>query len=380
MNTLRFEVSALNGAPRVTAVETPKAEQLYRNGPTVPARERNPAKEITVGSVTVQIFGRAPGPFTIAWRECAGGPRKRAMRSSFPAAKIFAEQNYPKGAITKACQDVFDEMLQRMEKDRRGERWIDDLRSRIGRFAKDYTGPVHELRAPFINEWLASLDVGPRSRNNYRVALQALVAYAKSRNYLPRSWDEMAHVDIAAQEPGEIEIWTPEQCYAFLVRCRPNLVPFVALQFFAGIRHAELDRLDWSHINLDTGNIYIPSHIAKRKTPKRNIPIQPNLAAWLQPHAKRSGPICSLGNITNALRHTADRAKMKWMRNGPRRAFISYRLALTHDIGRVAEEAGNSPTIIKKNYQRPIPEADGKKYFELWPRDESIIQLNFAGF
>jgi hypothetical protein len=71
---------------------------------------------------------------------------------------------------------------------------------------------------------------------------------------------------------------------------------------------------------------------------------------------------------------------MKWMRNGPRRAFISYRLALTHDIGRVAEEAGNSPTIIKKNYQRPIPEADGKKYFELWPRDESIIQLNFAGF
>jgi hypothetical protein len=356
MNTLRFEVSALNGAPRVTAVETPKAEQLYRNGPTVPARERNPAKEITVGSVTVQIFGRAPGPFTIAWRECAGGPRKRAMRSSFPAAKIFAnkkatelangqtamnefndadrasfrrvcelnapigkpleltvaehavaikratalgltieqiftfaEQNYPKGAITKACQDVFDEMLQRMEKDRRGERWIDDLRSRIGRFAKDYTGPVHELRAPFINEWLASLDVGPRSRNNYRVALQALVAYAKSRNYLPRSWDEMAHVDIAAQEPGEIEIWTPEQCYAFLVRCRPNLVPFVALQFFAGIRHAELDRLDWSHINLDTGNIYIPSHIAKRKTPKRNIPIQPNLAAWLQPHAAPYG-------------------------------------------------------------------------------------------
>src|SRR5205807_58583 len=107
-------------------------------------------------------------------------------------------------------------------------------------------------------------------------------------------------------------------------------------------------------INLKKRRIYVPGEVAKQGTPDRIVPIPENLAAWLAPHARRNGSVCDLANITNALRRTAQRAGVPFLRNALRKSFISYRLALLKDIGQVADEAGNSPQVIKTNYRRPI--------------------------
>jgi integrase len=304
-----------------------------------------------------------------------------ASISPLDAIRTFV-QEHPAGVITKTVPDVLAEMLHQMQSDRAGKRWIEDLDCRLSRFAKKFTCPITELHAPAINAWLRSLDLGPRSRNNYRIALMTMIAYAKKRNYLPRQWDQMSDVDRAVEKSQDIKIFTPEQMTTLLAHALPNLVPFLVLAAFAGLRHEELTEdpaLDWRDINLETRLIYVPSNVAKAGTPDRIVPIQDNLAAWLTAHAGRNGPVCQLANVAGALRRTADRAKIKWLRNSLRKSFISYRLAITRNIGQVADEAGNSPQIIKSNYRRPIPETEAKRWFQIWPTNAEVLQLNFAG-
>ncbi len=301
--------------------------------------------------------------------------------SPLDAIRRFVEE-HPAGAVTISVPDVLQEMLEEMRCDKAGKRWIEDLDSRLGRFSEKFTCPIAELRAPAINAWLRSLSLSPRSRNNYRIALMALVAYAKKRNYLTRTWDQMGDVDRAPEKSREIQIFTPEQMTKLLCSALPNLVPFMALAAFAGLRHEELTEdpaLDWRDINLETRLIYVPSSVAKAGTPDRIVPIQDNLAAWLMAHARRNGPVCDLANVSGALRRTAARAKIPWLRNSLRKSFISYRLGITKNIGQVADEAGNSPQIIKSNYRRPIPEAEAKRWFNIWPTNAEVLQLNFAG-
>ncbi len=308
-------------------------------------------------------------------------------------------ENRPRGAISRNVPEVVQLMLDEMARGDAGERWIADLRSRltpnpekwtqtVKPFTQHFSGPVHELRAEAIAAWLDALKVAPRTRNNYRCAILALVAYARDKKYLPRNWNEMADVRTVRVKRKVVRIYTPEQITALLLAARPNLEPFIAIQAFAGIRTREIQgdaqhpALDWSNINLQEREIRVPGDVAKEGTPERIVPISDNLAAWLATRAKRNGPVVTLSNLTNALRNTARRAKVPFIHNGLRKTFISGRLAVVKDIGRVAEEAGNSPSIIKTNYRQAITESEGKRIFEIrpWPTAEEapdLLQLDF---
>jgi len=69
------------------------------------------------------------------------------------------------------------------------------------------------------------------------------------------------------------------------------MVPFVALGLFAGLRTEEILRLDWQSINLKEGQIEIASDVSKTRE-IRYVTISKNLAAWLKPYRKESGPVC----------------------------------------------------------------------------------------
>jgi len=61
-----------------------------------------------------------------------------------------------------------------------------------------------------------------------------------------------------------------------------DVVPMLAIGAFAGLREAEIQRLDWSEVDLARGHIEVKA--AKAKSARRRIiPILPNLAAWLRP-------------------------------------------------------------------------------------------------
>jgi integrase len=185
-----------------------------------------------------------------------------------------------------------------------------------------------------------------------------------------------------------IDIYTPAEMRQLLAHTLPNMIPFTVIAGFCMVRHEEmcavegLPRLDWRDINFEKREIFVPKEVARKINIDRIIPMPENLVKWLLPYREESGPVCRLGNASNALARAVERAnklakkgsELKLKDNGLRKSAISYRLAVTQNIGRVAEEAGNSPGMIKKNYRRALNESAGKAWYEIEPPE--VLQLD----
>jgi integrase len=180
-----------------------------------------------------------------------------------------------------------------------------------------------------------------------------------------------------------------------LTAARPEMVPWLAIAGFAGLRTAEIRRLDWSEVNVMERHIEIKA--SKAKTAARRLaPITDNLAEWLAPYAKPSGKVTDfeswwnqfsiLTAAVNEQRKEAARAagkdpssarKFVWKHNALRHSFCSYRLAVIKNAAQVALEAGNSPQMIFANYRQLVTEAEAAKWFAVCPPKaaENIVPL-----
>ena len=58
---------------------------------------------------------------------------------------------------------------------------------------------------------------------------------------------------------------------------------------------------------------------------------------------------------------------MKWKTNALRRSYASYRVALTHDAGRVAGELGNSAVVVHRHYRERVKLTDAERWFAVRP-------------
>ena len=88
------------------------------------------------------------------------------------------------------------------------------------------------------------------------------------------------------------------------------MVPFLAIGAFAGLRTAEIQRLDWSKVNLSTGYITVDAGIAKTNS-RRLVPISCNLAEWLRPYASSHGPVVPIENVANAIQRLVTAANAR---------------------------------------------------------------------
>ncbi len=108
-------------------------------------------------------------------------------------------------------------------------------------------------------------------------------------------------IPLARDRGGEIEIFTPNEMAELLAAASDEQLPFMAISAFAGVRHAEIQRLDWANVDQAASIIEIRADAAKTAS-RRVIPILPNLAAWLKPHWKEAGPVCSFANMVDQFR------------------------------------------------------------------------------
>lgn len=69
-------------------------------------------------------------------------------------------------------------------------------------------------------------------------------------------------IRVKTDEPG---ILKPAQVAARLSHADDDTLPRLAISFFAGVRRAEIERLDWSEIDLKSGQIEIKASKAKRR-------------------------------------------------------------------------------------------------------------------
>ena len=90
--------------------------------------------------------------------------------------------------------------------------------------------------------------------------------------------------------PTKTEVFTPDELRAMLDHTRPMLTPWLVIAAFAGLRSAEILRLDWSDVNLDRKLITVDATKAKTAA-RRVVPLCDAAVAWLKPYAKAQGRI-----------------------------------------------------------------------------------------
>jgi integrase len=300
-------------------------------------------------------------------------------KSLVDVAQYYAQRKL-RDIPQKTVAEVLEEMLREKRNEGLSERYLEDLRNRGGRFAKDFRCNLTSVHMDKIKEWLQAMTVVNRTRNNFRLTIQTLFAFAKSKKYLPDDWREFESVPLWKTKKEEVEIFTPSEMAKLLSVADSKIMPFLSIGAFAGLRSAEISRLDWSKVNLKTGYITVDASIAKTNS-RRLVPIQPNLKAWLKPHAKTQGLVVELENIPNALQRLIDatrpndpknpKSKLKpaveWRHNALRHSFCSYRLAKIKNTAEVALEAGNSPQMIFQHYRELVTQAEAKKWFSILP-------------
>jgi integrase len=312
-------------------------------------------------------------PLDIAALEYADARALLGTVSLKEAAKFYASRHSTD--CTKTVREVFNELLDKLDKRQKpiSADYRKDLNSRLIPFADAFHVPIASVKAEQIDQYLSGFK--GRTRFNHARLICSLFKFAQSKKYFPRDVDPFEGIEMDYADDGEIEIFTPEEISKLLSVARPELVPFIAIGAFAGLRSAEIARLDWSEIS----ETHIKVTAGKAKTRSRRlIPIQDNLRAWLETYRKESGPVLTLASMGKQIEALADDAAIKWKRNGLRHSFVTYRIAVTNDENMVSVEAGNSPTMIHGNYRQLATAEQGKAWFSIAPELPENVILGLA--
>ncbi|MDA7633328.1 hypothetical protein N8766_04395 [bacterium] len=128
----------------------------------------------------------------------------------------------------------------------------------LKKLKEGFSGPIHTLDTATVRDWLASLKgVSNRYRNNISGAINSLLRFGARRNWIR---EEFSPIERFKVEVTDNVIWEPDELRRLLSAAHLEIVPFLAIAAFAGLRTSELCRLDVGSMlpNLYSGNDFAP--------------------------------------------------------------------------------------------------------------------------
>lgn len=265
--------------------------------------------------------------------------------------------------------DAVGKMLSAKAAAGRDREYLLTLRWFYNRFLPSVTGKtMAEITTPDVNTFLESIAGSPVYRNGFRRVLSTLFSYGIKNGYC--TLNPATNAERAATFDKPPGIVTPAQAAAILSASKGDMLAYHAIGFFAGLRVAELHRLDWSDVDLAGGYVHVSAENAKTRA-RRLVPILDPLRAWITPVAKTSGKITQK-NFKPRLHATRKAAGItEWPANGMRHSFVSYRLADTGNAALTALEAGHDQAILFRHYRELVKPKDATRYFSIRPASEA---------
>ena len=289
-------------------------------------------------------------------------------------------------ATKRSCtaSALVQELLKAKEADGASTRYLGDLRGRLRQFANVFgERPVASISSQMLDEWLRSLSdkqngrrLSPVTRNHFRRVLIVLFNFAKSRGYCVSNPAEQSAKAKEVETP--VGIISVQQTARLLESAPPELVPYLAIGAFAGLRRAELERLDWKEVDQQSHLIEVTARNSKSAR-RRLVKIQPNLAKWLQPYAQLSGNVTppGYGKLLLSAREAAGIAQ--WPPNALRHGFASYHLAHFNDAAALALELGHTNSaLVFQHYRQLVKPKDAEAYWHIIPAVNARKVLSFV--
>jgi len=182
-----------------------------------------------------------------------------------------------------------------------------------------------------------------------------------------------------AKEPkAEIGILTVSQAARLLESATPDVLPYIAIALFAGLRRAEIERLDWSEIDFESALIQVKAEKAKGAR-KRFVTIQLNLREWLLPLREVKGNVRPQENFRQLFDETREAAGIvEWPDNALRHSFASYHLANFKNAASTALELGHHDSRVTfAHYRELVKPKEAERYWNIRPATREKV-LSFT--
>ena len=260
----------------------------------------------------------------------------------------------------------------------------------LTRFAATFPNTaICDLSKEHLDTFIGSLDTvqttsrngraagSAKSRNHYRASIRQFLQWAVRKDYLAPT-HRLIEADAMRPERANntaVEIYTPGELDKLLTSANGTFRPIIAIGGLAGLRTAELLRLDWADVWRVAGHIEVTAGKAKTRQ-RRLVEICPALAAWLEPFRKVTTGKLWAGHEITFQQHfvdLCDGAKVTRKTNGLRHAFCTYHFAQHSNENLTAAQAGNSPAMIHAHYKGLATKAEGENWFGVLPQQTHSI-------
>jgi len=269
----------------------------------------------------------------------------------------------------KTIQEAGNEYLVGLARAGRSERHVCTVRNHL---AKVFAGKMLRALSTITPDDLGlAIDVlqresgwAPRTVILHVQSTKAFFSAMMRRHYCASNPAEGLEVP-RTPRPSDVVLHTPAEVAAVLhtaQRSDLDAMRWFAIAYFAGLRSAELSRLQEYHIR--ERYIEVPSCIAKTRS-RRLVSIGPALRAFLD-----FGGRLPLVSEQKRLKRVRLAAGVPWLRNVARHSFVSYHLANSGSAARTALEAGHAEPIMFRHYAELVTPEDAAAFWAIRPKSD----------
>jgi hypothetical protein len=283
------------------------------------------------------------------------------------AAEFYVERHHSvKEKLS--LQDAVDRYLAAKVKMNLRPRSITGPRQRLNKLAGTFPHSlVTDLAASDLLGLLDDLGVAGQTWNNYRADWSAFWNWCIARECAaenPARRIEEHRVD--DDVPEFFPVADAKNWFAALEAQAPELIPYYALSFFAGVRTAELQRMTGELITPEL--IRVTTENAKTRD-LRNIQPWPTLHAWLKAYPPGPGPLLAKNHRNRAAAVRASIKGFQWVANGGRKSWATYGTEYSQNPAEVAYIMGHkSPDLLYNTYRGLTTRAEAVQYFAIRPK------------
>lgn len=270
------------------------------------------------------------------------------------------------------------EFLSHKEKANRRPEYLKTLRSYMNRFISGReSDPVSSVTPEVVEDWFNRRNEAPSGQCSAIGRLSSFFSFCERKRYIESN--PMRRIERPYVERKPPTILSPDEATNLLTAtyvCKRDMLGFIALGLFCGIRPFELMNMTWNDVSIEPMDIKDlkgfglanVSAAASKVRRRRIVPIHPTALAWLN--------LCDIKKEDEIVRHTrtqwitkglAEKSGIAWSHDILRHTAASYLLAQYEDCGRVAHWLGNSPNILLNHYYQLVQPSDCAAFWSITP-------------
>lgn len=284
------------------------------------------------------------------------------------AVEYYIKHQVP--TVSRTVREVVAAFIEDRELRRVSEDYLRHVRKELARFEAAFSEqPISLVGTAELKTWIHSLPFAAETKGNYRKRLHALWEYAILQGWIREN--PVRAVPVPKVTRPEPVIYSVGEVRAILDKAWEvdrELVGYLALAFFAGMRGSNLERVAYEEIFFDDKCIVIPAAKAKngRRTVIQHLP--DNLWAWLSPLEKSAFAVTKRDYYKRRERVLL-RAEVPLKRNAFRHCFASYHVNWLGDAAKTALilTHGGSTRTLFRHYHQAVRKKDADAYFSLFP-------------